>query len=58
MFASIRKLFAEVGDDGKDGGRFDENDYRLAAAALLVHAARIDGHFDDSERTRMRALVR
>jgi uncharacterized tellurite resistance protein B-like protein len=58
MFASIRKLFAEVGDSEKDGGRFDENDYRLAAAALLVHAARVDGHFDDSERTRMRALVR
>ena len=59
MFASIRKLIAEVGDDGAGGGgRFDENDYRLAAAALLVHAAGIDGTVDASERERLRGLVR
>lgn len=58
MFASIRRLIAEVGDDPKESGRFDENDYRLAAAALLVHAARIDGQFDDSERDKLRELIR
>jgi uncharacterized tellurite resistance protein B-like protein len=59
MFASIRKLIAEVGDDGaRDGGRFEDNDYRLAAAALLVHAARVDGQFDAAERDKLRALVK
>jgi len=58
MFASIRKLIAEVGNDPEPGGRFDENDYRLAAAALLVHAAAIDGHVDTAEQERLRALIR
>lgn len=58
MFASLRKLITEVGNDPEPGGRFDENDYRLAAAALLVHAAAIDGHVDAAEQERLRALIR
>jgi uncharacterized tellurite resistance protein B-like protein len=37
--------------------RFAPNDYRLAAAALLVHAATIDGDMSDVERARLRAVV-
>ena len=45
MFESVRKLIAEITDSGPPpGGRFDDNDYRLAAAALMVHAAGIDGN--------------
>jgi uncharacterized tellurite resistance protein B-like protein len=58
MFDSIRKLFVEVNEGGKHPGRFDANDYRLAAAALLVHAATIDGTFSDIERARLHAVIK
>ena len=31
----------------KDQSRFEDDDYRLAAAALLIHAAMIDGAMSD-----------
>src|SRR4029078_8466908 len=40
-----------VGDKHPD--RFAENDYRLAAAALLIHAATIDGGVDAPERDKL-----
>lgn len=58
MFDAFRKLIAEVGEGSKPAHHFDENDYRLAATALLVHAARIDGQFADTERAKLRALVK
>jgi uncharacterized tellurite resistance protein B-like protein len=58
MFASIRKFLSEVAGGSKDPGRFEHNDYRLAAAALLIHAAAIDGDISDVEREKLRALVR
>lgn len=58
MFESFRRLIAEVGDGGKHAGRFDENDYRLAATALLIHAAGIDGRTNAAERTILRSLLK
>ncbi len=58
MFEAFRRLIADVSDGGKPTARFDENDYRLATAALLVHAARIDGQFADSERVKLSALMK
>jgi uncharacterized tellurite resistance protein B-like protein len=59
MFESVRKLIAEITDSGPPrGGRFDDNDYRLAAAALMVHAATIDGNFADVERDKLHDLVK
>src|SRR5262249_20650183 len=43
MFDSFRKFLSEVSEGGEHPIRFEHNDYRLAAAALLVHAAAIDG---------------
>jgi uncharacterized tellurite resistance protein B-like protein len=57
MFESLRKLVTEFGDDGKHADRFDANDYRLAAAALLVHAACIDGDFAEVERKKLHAVI-
>ena len=57
MLDAFRRLFAEVGDGAKPASRFDENDYRLAATAILVHAARIDGQFAETERERLRTLL-
>jgi uncharacterized tellurite resistance protein B-like protein len=58
MFASFRKFLSEVAGGDKQPGRFDQNDYRLAAAALLIHAAAIDGDISDVEREKLHALVR
>jgi uncharacterized tellurite resistance protein B-like protein len=58
MFASIRKLLSEVAGGGKPPARFEGNDYRRAAAALLIHAAAIDGNISEVERERLHALVR
>jgi uncharacterized tellurite resistance protein B-like protein len=38
--------------------RFEHNDYRLAATALLVHTAAIDGNMSDLERSQLHAVVK
>jgi uncharacterized tellurite resistance protein B-like protein len=58
MFDSFRKLISELGEGGKEPERFDENDYRLAAAALLVHAASIDGSFSEVERDKLHGVIK
>ncbi len=52
MFATLRSLVTDLLDPRSEHS-YEESDYRLAAAALLVRAAMIDGHFDESERTRL-----
>jgi uncharacterized tellurite resistance protein B-like protein len=58
MFDSFRKFLSEFADGAKHPSRFDENDYRLAAAALLVHAAAIDGDISEAERNKLHGLIR
>jgi uncharacterized tellurite resistance protein B-like protein len=58
MFESFRKFLSEVSDGDKHPTHFEHNDYRLAAAALLVHAAAIDGDVSDAERGKLRALIK
>jgi uncharacterized tellurite resistance protein B-like protein len=58
MLETFRKFFGDLAQGGEQAHRFDDNDYRLAAAALLVHAAGIDGAVSDDERERLRALLR
>ena len=58
MFESFKKLFGELGDGGKHPSRFDDRDYRLAAAALLVHAAGIDGNISQVERDKVHAVIK
>ena len=43
MFDAFRKFLSDCMAGDKHPGRFEDNDYRLAASALLVHAAAIDG---------------
>jgi uncharacterized tellurite resistance protein B-like protein len=57
MFHSIIKFVSEL-TDGAKPFRFEENDYRLAAAALLVHAATIDGAISETERERLYGLIK
>jgi uncharacterized tellurite resistance protein B-like protein len=58
MFDSFRKFLSEVADGGKHPARFEPNDYRLAAAALLVHTAAIDGEMSALERDKLKALIK
>jgi uncharacterized tellurite resistance protein B-like protein len=58
MFDALRNFLTEIGGAGPAPERtFDEADYRLAAAALLIHVANADGHVDDAERLRLQAIV-
>ena len=43
MLESLKSFLADLTGGAPQPARFAENDYRLAAAALLVHAATIDG---------------
>jgi uncharacterized tellurite resistance protein B-like protein len=58
MFESFRKFLSDVAEGGKHPAHFEHNDYRLAAAALLVHTAAIDGNISDIERDKLHALVK
>ena len=58
MFDSFRKFLSEVSERGEQPIHLDHNDYRLAAAALLVHAAAIDGDISDVERDQLHAIIK
>jgi len=58
MFETFRNFVAEFVDGGKHPSQFADNDYRLAAVALLVHAATVDGDMSQSERDRLHAVVK
>ena len=58
MLASLRNLFAEITSGTKHPSRFGDNDYRVAAAALLVHAAVIDGNMTEAEQQMLHALIK
>src|SRR5262245_63590783 len=57
MFDSFRKFLSEVSEGGEHPIRFEHNDYRLAAAALLVHAAAV-GDVSDAERDQLHAVIK
>jgi uncharacterized tellurite resistance protein B-like protein len=58
MFDSFRKFLSDVAEGGKHPAHFEHNDYRLAAAALLVHTAAIDGNISALERDKLHAMVK
>jgi len=58
MFENFRKLLSEVSAGAKHPAHFDHNDYRLAAAALLVHAAAIDGNISHAGRDKLHAVIK
>src|SRR5579864_2445231 len=58
MFESFRNFVAEFVDGGKHPSQFADDDYRLAAAALLVHAAAIDGEMTQSERDKLHTVLK
>jgi uncharacterized tellurite resistance protein B-like protein len=57
MFAAFKQFVSDLVDGETHPSRFAENDYRLAAAALLVHTAVIDGVMSDIEREKLRGMI-
>ena len=57
MFDALKSFIAELTGEADRPKAFEAGDYQLAAAALLVHIASIDGEFDDDEKARIQQLV-
>jgi uncharacterized tellurite resistance protein B-like protein len=57
MFEAFKHFVSEFVDGGKHPSQFGDDDYRLAAAALLVHAATVDGEMSQSESDKLRAVI-
>src|ERR1700730_8707716 len=58
MFDALKR-FVEEGSGAEIPARsFDEEDYRLAAVALLVHVANVDGKVDLAERRKLQTIVK
>jgi uncharacterized tellurite resistance protein B-like protein len=57
MFEAFRKLIGEFNEGDKHHSQFEDGDYRLAATALLVHAAGIDGDISEAERAKLHAVI-
>ena len=58
MFDSFRKFLSDCTAGDKHPSRFEDDDYRLAASALLVHAAAIDGEVSPVERDKLHAVIK
>jgi uncharacterized tellurite resistance protein B-like protein len=58
MFESFKSFITEFVDGERHPDQFAEDDYRLAAAAMLVHTAAIDGEMSQSERDKLHAVIK
>jgi uncharacterized tellurite resistance protein B-like protein len=57
MLRSIGEFINEITGGSRQPVTFEETDFRLAAAALLVHVATTDNDFDDNERAKLRDVL-
>jgi uncharacterized tellurite resistance protein B-like protein len=57
MLARLKALLMDGDDDGQRAGRRSRDEVQLAAATLLVEAARMDDTIGTPERTRIRSLL-
>jgi uncharacterized tellurite resistance protein B-like protein len=57
MLAELKEFFSELIEGQKPQHQFAENDYRRAAAALLVHVATLDGDLTDAKRRTLHAIL-
>jgi uncharacterized tellurite resistance protein B-like protein len=58
LFDAIKSFVADLASCGKQAGDLDDQDLRVATAALLVHAAAIDGDISDAERDKLQNLLK
>ena len=58
MFDAIKNFVADLASGEKQAGGLGDHDLRVATAALLVHAAAIDGAMSDAERGKLQSLLK
>jgi uncharacterized tellurite resistance protein B-like protein len=58
MLDSLKNLISDLTGGSKHPARFEANDHRLAAAALMIHASTIDGTASAVEQDRLRAVLK
>lgn len=58
MLEEIARLFTELRGGAKHSSHFDADDYRVAAAALLVHVATLDRDLTREARQKLAALLK
>ena len=57
MLAELKEFLSELIDGQKPQSQFAENDFRRAAAALLVHVGTLDGDLTDIQRRKLHAIL-
>ncbi|MBC7576654.1 MAG: TerB family tellurite resistance protein [Tardiphaga sp.] len=58
MFEKLREFIADVVSPGAhESQAFDDNGYRLAATALMVHVISLDGEPSEIEKTKLHSLI-
>jgi uncharacterized tellurite resistance protein B-like protein len=57
MFEQVKNFLTALSDGSKPQEGFAEDDYRLAAAALLVHVSTIDGDMSQAERAELHTVL-
>ena len=58
MLDALRSFLGELTGETAAQDRFDDGDYRLAAAALLVHVTGIDGEVSAEERRKLHSVLK
>ncbi len=57
MFRTLTDFISDITGGQRDTEAFGPGDYRLAAAALLVHVVSIDGEMSDVERDKVKSIL-
>src|SRR2546429_9904849 len=58
MLESLKQFLADLAGGTKPQHHFDDGDYRLAAAALLIHVSTIDGEASSEERDKLHSVFK
>jgi uncharacterized tellurite resistance protein B-like protein len=58
MLDTLKAFLADLATGGKAQDHFADNDYRLAAAALLVHAVSMDGEMSAAARDKLHRILK
>jgi uncharacterized tellurite resistance protein B-like protein len=58
MLQLLKEFLNDVGIGEKPASRFNDSDYRLAAAALLIHVMTIDGRETGAEQDKLHDLLK
>lgn len=58
MFDAVKRFIENVSGAEGSAREFDDDDYRLAAAALLVHVANADGRIDLAEQRKLQRIIK